>query len=330
MGLCAALLCLLPFTVRTLSCPDSSWTLRQDGQKCVKQVPTGEATQRACVDACAAVGASLPCISSAAENTWLWNLIGDWMFVGRYQNPFAVSATDGWDEWVADDCASSYFNWAAGDPDDYCVREDCAFLGYATDPTKWHTVACGDTAPWSDITNNWYAIQCVCEWPAQVRASYSGFVNALHMHGTYSACAGVVYPTSTSTLIGKTIVGTTAPTTSSDVTQNVSPWNRTTTTSFCRDSVAFLDARGSPCTEWNGYDCREYPGYSTDELAAVRSACPAACNLCVTQPLGTDSGKPAAANVPAVASAARALRIHVCVLIIVNCLSAATASALLF
>ena len=47
-----------------------------------------------------------------------------------------------------------------------------------------------------------------------------------------------------------------------------------------RDTPGFTDAQGDGCADWVGWDCHQSPGdgYSASGLAAVRAACPGACN----------------------------------------------------
>lgn len=44
------------------------------------------------------------------------------------------------------------------------------------------------------------------------------------------------------------------------------------------DSPGFKDQYGSGCVDWVGKNCHRYRGYSMSGLAAVRAACPGACN----------------------------------------------------
>ena len=53
-----------------------------------------------------------------------------------------------------------------------------------------------------------------------------------------------------------------------------------TEASVCANSKSFIDARGSECCGWLGYNCSTYDGYSDDEMEAVRQACPQTCGLC--------------------------------------------------
>ena len=54
-----------------------------------------------------------------------------------------------------------------------------------------------------------------------------------------------------------------------------------TTPPVCMDDSTFIDANGFYCVGWRGYDCSSsWPSYSEDEISAVQSACPLACNLC--------------------------------------------------
>eukprot|EP00930_Biecheleria_cincta_P062196 TRINITY_DN4769_c0_g1_i1.p1 TRINITY_DN4769_c0_g1~~TRINITY_DN4769_c0_g1_i1.p1 ORF type:complete len:1725 (+),score=155.69 TRINITY_DN4769_c0_g1_i1:24-5198(+) len=49
----------------------------------------------------------------------------------------------------------------------------------------------------------------------------------------------------------------------------------------CSDDATFQDRLKNGCTAWAGYDCNDtYPGYSEDDMVAVRSKCPVACELC--------------------------------------------------
>lgn len=55
-------------------------------------------------------------------------------------------------------------------------------------------------------------------------------------------------------------------------------------TSECADDSSFTDSEGEYCDDWDGYDCFNYglpDTYTPEQLAAVRAACPQACNLCM-------------------------------------------------
>ena len=61
----------------------------------------------------------------------------------------------------------------------------------------------------------------------------------------------------------------------------------------CGDNSSFVDALGSACSEWAGYDCGDEVqaagwGYTANDTAAVRFACPLSCASCFPQAANTN------------------------------------------
>ena len=55
----------------------------------------------------------------------------------------------------------------------------------------------------------------------------------------------------------------------------------------CDDAWDFVDSHGLGCDAWAGYDCSDDVGphcdgrnYTADDMAAIRRACPSACDVC--------------------------------------------------
>lgn len=47
--------------------------------------------------------------------------------------------------------------------------------------------------------------------------------------------------------------------------------------STCVDDPTFRDALGFECSDWEGYSCHSFLGYSSPDMATIRESCPAAC-----------------------------------------------------
>eukprot|EP00438_Fugacium_kawagutii_P010043 Skav212675 [mRNA] locus=scaffold1227:830280:832126:- [translate_table: standard] len=52
------------------------------------------------------------------------------------------------------------------------------------------------------------------------------------------------------------------------------------TNTACCDVGGYLDAEGYACSSWIRYDCTNYAGFSSAELADLQSNCPLSCGLC--------------------------------------------------
>ena len=123
---------------KMMSCPDS-WIALAGG--CYR-ISTQPATHWACVDTCGP-GASLACISSAAENAalanWTRGIPGlPFLWIGNYQRPTDAEPAGGWDVCSSGEM-TTYANWNGHDhnglgqqPDNICnwnankMAADCA------------------------------------------------------------------------------------------------------------------------------------------------------------------------------------------------------------
>lgn len=130
---------------------------------------------------CGPRNATLACVSSAEEN----ELLGRWFatesalhpgkwgaWIGQYQE-----ANEGAWRWTST-CRSTFSSWHPGEPNNYCMDEDCTMIS----PRMWG-------ANWVDAACNVKAA-CICETGLALDAGYTYAATAeLRASGTnYEAC----------------------------------------------------------------------------------------------------------------------------------------------
>ena len=104
-----------------IQCPDASWFAFED--KCYS-AQARASTHAGCATICGGSNASLVHIESQDENDFVRFLADDNSWIGYYKVMSPKGDGDGfWGRWTSSDAKSSYTNWYAQVPDDYCVLD---------------------------------------------------------------------------------------------------------------------------------------------------------------------------------------------------------------
>jgi len=141
------------------------WTRSADGEKCWTVLPS-ECHFSCCVERCAELRASLPCVRSALENAQLTDVVepyGGW-WVGLYQRPYYDGrARSGWSRWAGENCSSKFNYWDVHEPNDVdCEQENCAVAN------RPYSRRGSRVSKFSWLDERCDALQtCVCEWPGR-------------------------------------------------------------------------------------------------------------------------------------------------------------------
>jgi len=105
-------------------CP-TGWTTY--GTNCFKFTISTSTTWQQCFDSCAALGASMLCITDAATNSWAFGMAGVSSWIGYTDLP----ARQGNYAWVAG-CVSTYTNWNTGEPNNVGTEDAVHLQGSGT------------------------------------------------------------------------------------------------------------------------------------------------------------------------------------------------------
>jgi len=122
-------------------CP-SGWTTY--GSNCFKFTISTSTTWQQCYDSCAALGASMLCITDAATNSWAFGMAGVSSWIGYTDLP----ARQGNYAWVAG-CVSTYTNWDYGEPN-FVGSEDVTYF-------------VNGNGQWNNIPPGSGGLRCSCE-----------------------------------------------------------------------------------------------------------------------------------------------------------------------
>ena len=158
-------------------------------------------THRGCVEACGA-GASLACVTSEAENTFVAALATDsntlcnldtFVWLGNYQTPGSAEPDGGWAA-CSSGATTTYTNWASGFPGDQPAEveqhESCVLLS--------STNSSQQDEPFGSWVDNWCwrKRRCLCEHGAEASATYLAFIDADldALRATAAFFFGVVMP----------------------------------------------------------------------------------------------------------------------------------------
>ena len=121
---------LLPSHASSSSCPDN-WTAVPNASwpnQCFGVPISRSSSLRSCVTLCGAEGGVPACISSAEENAFAAELVGDdWAWLGLYRNDSSGGPEQGWRRCVVGN-APLFTSWADGQPNDDYGPEDCAIM----------------------------------------------------------------------------------------------------------------------------------------------------------------------------------------------------------
>eukprot|EP00732_Lithocolla_globosa_P004416 Lithocolla_globosa_v1_NODE_4068_length_1518_cov_4.879699.p1 type:complete len:469 gc:universal NODE_4068_length_1518_cov_4.879699:1432-26(-) len=140
--LCWQFLCVV-----SVSCPNG-WLKDPSDEYCLFLIHD-DMIFTECVEFCAGLGGTLPCVQSSSQNDFLQQQVDGTVWLGLYESLEEFN-------WVSG-CSPLYFDWAESEPDDFCgVDERCTVLVEG----HWQDVYCQE---------EW---ECVCSWPGNVSSHY--------------------------------------------------------------------------------------------------------------------------------------------------------------
>mmetsp|Transcript_23178 Transcript_23178/g.39229 ORF Transcript_23178/g.39229 Transcript_23178/m.39229 type:complete len:547 (+) Transcript_23178:110-1750(+) len=132
---------------------ESGWSY--NSQKCYMQLDSAM-TWHSCEQSCSNLNATMLCIESANENSYVVSNVATRSSHWLGYNDLAVEGTWEWFE----GCDSTYTRWNPGEPNNHVSWADC---GYASTLSSSY-------AKWSDLAC-FYSLGCICEHPYNVPSS---------------------------------------------------------------------------------------------------------------------------------------------------------------
>lgn len=143
------------------------------GSGCFK-LTEQQSTFVGCQELCIQEGGNLASIRSAEENSFVRNMLQDTgalAFIGLFE--YGEDESGDW-RWV-DGAGLTYEGWALGEPDNWCLDEDCASM--ASTWNNWFDISCSVES------------RCVCRYGGAPSVEYTQSIDALKVASAdYDSC----------------------------------------------------------------------------------------------------------------------------------------------